>query len=64
MVVCELRDKPLILLHLLRQHSLRRALCFTASVEETHRYRAPVVLPHLPHRPPVSCEWVAVAGPL
>ncbi|KAL6075900.1 ATP-dependent RNA helicase dbp6 [Balamuthia mandrillaris] len=37
MVVCSLKYKPLILLHLMHLFDFKRTLCFTASVEATHR---------------------------
>jgi hypothetical protein len=39
MVVCDAADKPLVLLHLLRTRVTGKALCFAASVDETHRCR-------------------------
>jgi len=37
MTVCTLENKPLVLLHLLKTRNFTKVLCFTASVESTHR---------------------------
>jgi superfamily II DNA/RNA helicase len=37
MVICSLAYKPLVLLHLLETFDFKRTLCFTSSVESTHR---------------------------
>jgi ATP-dependent RNA helicase DDX51/DBP6 len=37
MVVCELFYKPLVLLHLMERFDFKRTICFTSSLEATHR---------------------------
>jgi hypothetical protein len=37
MVICSLAYKPLVLLYLLETFDFKRTLCFTSSVESTHR---------------------------
>ncbi|ELR11743.1 helicase conserved Cterminal domain containing protein [Acanthamoeba castellanii str. Neff] len=37
MVICSLAYKPLVLLYLLEMFDFKRTLCFTSSVESTHR---------------------------
>ncbi len=40
MVICSLAYKPLVLLYLLEMFDFKRTLCFTSSVESTHRCAA------------------------
>lgn len=44
MVLCNAEEKPVVLKYLLDLHSFRQVLCFTSSVESTHRYAVEMII--------------------